>query len=479
MKKPSFVGRKEELAQLNLFLKKKTASLIVIKGRRRIGKSRLVEKFAEHKTFYQFAGLPPGEGVTSQDQRDEFARRLREQFGIPEFKTEDWGALFALLGRETISGQVIILFDEISWMADGDETFLGKLKNAWEQHFKKNNQLILIFCSSISMWIEENILGSTGYFGRVSWDMQLDPLPLKDCSTMLDQQGFKTSAHEKFKILSVTGGVPWYIEQMQGQLSADDNIKRQCFTKGGVLVNDFDRIFHDLFEKRDEIYKKLIVAIANSPLDYNNIALKTRYPKSGRLSAYLQNLVKAGFLSKDQNWSLQTGKEVELYKYRLSDNYLRFYLRYIAPRKNQIDAKRFNQTALSSLPEWDTIMGLQFENLVANNRHELYTLLNINPNDILYDNPFFQRKTLRQAGCQIDFLIQTKFKTIYVCEIKFSSSPISKKVIQTVEQKIQRITLPKGFACLPVLIHVNGITEQVNAADYFHTIVDFSELIKS
>jgi uncharacterized protein len=121
------------------------------------------------------------------------------------------------LAREVKTGRTILFLDEISWMASDDKTFLGKLKNVWEDHFAKNSKLILILCSSVSVWLEENIISSTAFFGRISWTLSLDPLPLADCNQMLESQGFKSSSYEKFKILSVTGGIPWYIEQMQGQ----------------------------------------------------------------------------------------------------------------------------------------------------------------------------------------------------------------------------------------------------------------------
>lgn len=476
-KPTKFIGRQAELAELKPFLSKKTASLLVIKGRRRVGKSRLAEEFAKNRTFYKFTGLAPVEGITAQDQRNEFSRQLSEQFNTPAFETEDWSTLFALLGKLVQTGKIIILFDEISWMAHGDNTFLSKLKNAWEDYYKKNPELILILCGSISTWIEENIISSTGYFGRISWNMHLDPLPLKDCHALLRSQGIKATQHEIFKLLSVTGGVPWYIEQISPQLSADENIKRQCFTPGGILFNDFDLIFHELFTKRDEIYKKIIMALSNSPVDYHTISEQTNYPKSGRLSEYLNDLEKAGFISKDETWSLHSGKTLSLHQYRLSDNYLRFYLKYILPRKPQIENKRISSIRLSDISGWETIMGLQFENLVANNRHELYPLLNINPEDVLYDNPYFQRKTKRQEGCQIDFLIQTRMNALYVVEIKFSKNAIGRSVIDSVKDKINKITLPKNRVCLPVLIHVNGVSDNLIAENYFHSIINFGELI--
>ena len=472
-----FVGRQTELAQLKPFLDKKTASLLVIKGRRRVGKSRLIEEFAKNATFYKFTGLAPVKGVTAQAQRNEFARQLSEQLNLPLFETTDWGALFSLLGRVIDKSRIIILFDEISWMAHGDDTFLSKLKNAWEDHYKKNPRLILILCSSISTWIEENIITSTGYFGRLSWTMSLEPLPLKDCYAMLKSLGFNTTPHEIFKILAVTGGIPWYIEQMDGKLTADENIKRHCFTSGGVLVEDFDLIFHELFIKRDEIYKKIIMALSNSPIDYDTISTKTKYPKSGRLSSYLDDLIKAGFITKDETWSLKTGKALALYHYRLSDNYLRFYLKYILPKMPQIQKKRIETLQWSIFSGWESIMGLQFENLVINNRFDLYQVLNINPADVIYDNPYFQTTTKKQLGCQIDFLIQTKLNTLYIIEIKFSKNPVGLNVIESVKEKINRLSLPKKMVCIPILIHVNGVSEPLAAENYFYSIVDFSSLL--
>ena len=136
-----FVGRTAELDNLNSFLQKKSASLIVIKGRRRIGKSRLIEEFAKGQKFYEFVGLPPKAVTKASDereiQRSEFVRQMAEQ-GIPGVNAKDWGDIFWHLAQHTKTGRVIISLDEISWLADGDSDFLPKLKNAWAIHFKKN-----------------------------------------------------------------------------------------------------------------------------------------------------------------------------------------------------------------------------------------------------------------------------------------------------------------------------------------------------
>lgn len=128
MANPPFVGRQHELKLLTDLTSKKVASLVVIKGRRRIGKSRLIEEFARGKKFYSFAGLPPSEDITPQMQRDEFARQLSAQTDLPEIQADDWTKLFSLLAGTCKSKKIIILFDEISWMGHEDPVFFREIK---------------------------------------------------------------------------------------------------------------------------------------------------------------------------------------------------------------------------------------------------------------------------------------------------------------------------------------------------------------
>src|SRR5690606_7676408 len=109
---------------------------------------------------------------------------------------------------------------------------------------------------------------------------------------------------------------------------------------------------------------------------------------------------------------------------------------------------------------------------------KLHKILGVNAEDIVISNPFFQRKTTRHAGCQIDYMIQNRFGTLYVCEIKFSKHPLRSDVIQEVRDKINRLSLSRNTACRPVLIHVNGVTDEVSDSDYFSDIIDFSTLLE-
>ncbi len=483
MKLSPFIGRKEELKQLSALLNKRSASLVVVRGRRRIGKSRLIERFAQSHRFIRFSGIPPTNEISAQSQRNVFMHQLAQQVDLPwqasGWEATDWSVLFQTLTEKTRDGRVIILFDEISWMGSEDPTFLGKLKNAWDLGFKSNSELVLILCGSVSTWIEENIIKSTGFFGRISHYITLSELPLNECNTFLEHQGFVGTAYEKLKLLSVSGGIPWYLEQIQPNLNADEIIKNLCFRKDGVLVGEFDLIFHDLFSKRSEIYKKIIGVLAAGPFELNDLYKALSLQKSGVLSVYLDELIKAGFVQRDYTWLLKSGKEARLSHFRLSDNYLRFYLKYVEKNLGKIARDGFKDMSLTNLPGWSSMMGLQFENLVLNNRSKLWEILGIHSGDIVSDNPFFQRKTSTQRGCQIDYLIQTRHNLMLICEIKFSRQSIKGDIIDEMKDRIHRLKRPKGFACAPVLIHVNGVDDAVMDANYFSHIIDFSAFLEN
>ncbi len=477
MKTPYFIGRKKELQELETLLDKKSSSLIVIQGRRRIGKSRLIQEFGKGKSFFLFSGLPPTPLTTAQSERDEFMKQLSRLTNLPEIMVDDWGKIFHLLAREVQSGPKVILFDEISWMGSKDPDFLGKLKNAWDLHFKNNPELILVLCGSLSSWIEKNILSSTGFLGRISLVMNLKELNLLECNEFLKHLGGKWSASEKFKILSVTGGVPRYLEELNSDFTADENIKRLCFKNSGILYREFDDIFSDLFSKRSPTYKKIVESLSDGPLFYNDICDHLGIEKSGYVNELLEDLIKAGFISRDYTWNLKSQVSSKLSHYRLSDNYIRFYLKYIEKNKSKIDQNYFDSVDLSSLSGWTSMMGFQFENLVLNNQDLILDKLKIKKYDVVNRGTFFQRKTTRTAGVQIDFLIQTKFNTLFVCEVKFSTKQLGKEIIEELDNKLKSLQTPKYFSAFPVLIYVSGITDSVLEESFLAGTVDFKDFL--
>lgn len=468
-----FIGRKSEIKALKGLLEKETPSLVVIRGRRRIGKSRLAEEFSSSfSNVYSLSGIPPHSSVSAEMQRAEFLRQL-QTYKLPAYDSGDWGTLFHTLAKSSQKGRVLIILDEITWMGSQDPTFLPKLKTAWDLYFKKNPQLVLIISGSNSAWIERNILSSTGFFGRVSLRMLLKELPLNDCDLFWKKAPGKISVYEKFKMLSVTGGVPRYLEELRHDLTAEQNICQLCFHSEGLLFHEFNQIFHDLFRSRGAYYQQILKEIGGKHLSAKEIATVMGRSLGGDLTEALDTLIQAGFLARDYTWSLSTGKNSKLSRYRIRDNYTRFYIKYIDPIRDKIES-----APLKSPPSgWHGMMGLQFENLVINNGALIQNILGISGDDIVNAGPFLQTPQTRRKGCQIDYLIQTRFHTLYLCEIKFQAGLITQSVIEELEKKLAALKVPKRTSIKPILIHINGVCESIRDSGAFAKIIDFGEFL--
>lgn len=468
-----FVGRAGELAKLKELTKLDVASLVVIKGRRRVGKSRLAAEFAARLPGYRsvlLTGMTPDEKVSAADEREDFALQLSRSLPIPPPRSDDWNTLLWALADRTGHGKWVIILDEINWLGAKDPTFLGKLKSAWDLHFSKNPHLILILSGSLTSWIERHVLRSTGFVGRVHLDLTLDELPLRDCTAFLDPGHGHLSSFEKFKLLAVTGGIPSYLERVDPASSAEANIHRLCFTREGYLFREFDVLFHDLFAKK-RFYRQLISAVAEKPLDLQGIYRRLGVQKAGYVSDCINDLVETGFLVRHHTWSINTGVPGKRSLVRVIDNYTRFYFRCIKPNRAAVERGAGRLPAGS-----EGALGLQFENLILKNRAAVWSRLGISADDIIFDNPFWQTPTRKKPGCQIDYMIQCRNNTIYVCEIKFTKGPIGRQILSEVEQKIRRLVKPRNYTFRPVLIHVNGLEKGVLDERYFDAVIDFGEL---
>lgn len=474
-----FIGRKAEIKKLNDLSCHKRPVLVVVKGRRRIGKSRLIQEFAKDKIFLSFAGLAPIDNINAQEQRNAFAHQLSQHFKLPPFQLLDWSDAFAHLSKHLTHKPTVILFDEISWMGAHDPTFVPKLKVWWDTTLQHYANVMLVFCGSVSTWIEENIINSTAFFGRISLYLELAELTLPESSQFLRSNGFKGSHYDELKLLSVIGGVPWYLEQIASHYTADDNIKHLCFDKDGILVKEFDKIFHDLFLGKGDIYKRIIHILAQGMKDLATLRSDLNYAKSGSLSHYMSTLMISGYVSQHYSWSFKSGSLGKRSYYRLSDNYLRFFIKYIEPNLRKIENNAYTDMNLMSLPGWESMMGYQVENLILKNRSLLLKALNILPSDVVADNPYIQRATAGKKGCQIDYLIQTQTCNLFICEFKFKRRELGMEVIDEVKEKINRLVIPHGFGVVPVLLHLGGVSDKVYDTNFFYRIIDITDFLHS
>ena len=174
-----FYGRDDDFRELDVLWRKRGASLVTCRGRRRIGKSSLIEEFARRSEarFVKLEGLAPGKGVNNRVQLDAFRAQLVRQAKKRFEPFANWSEAFSGLDDCLDARRTILLLDEISWMGKYDVGFPGELKVAWDNLFKKHDRLIVFLCGSVSTWISKNILRNKAFVGRPTLNLLVGELP--------------------------------------------------------------------------------------------------------------------------------------------------------------------------------------------------------------------------------------------------------------------------------------------------------------
>ena len=456
-----FFGRKEMLDRLDGLWRKTTPSLVTVRGRRRIGKSTLVEEFARLTAdhFISIEGQPPGKGVNNKLQLRSFVEQLSSQTNAPDVAVSNWLQAFLLLCNALPKeGRLVVLLDEISWMGGYDAAFVGTLKTVWDRFFRKRENFVLILCGSVSSWIADNILNGTGFVGRDSLDLIVEELPLSVCKAFW-KTGSEVATGEMLDVLSITGGVPKYLEEIDPALPSDENIRQLCFSREGILFRDFNQIFSQIFGKKAQIRKAIIKAIAYGAKSAAEIAESMGTERNGHLVDYLAELELAGFIAKDGGVNPCTGDAGRIVRYRLKDNYSRFYLHHIEPHAKAIEAGLFQYASLSALKGWDAIRGLQFENLVVSNFKALLPILGIEGASLASAAPYRRAKTKANPGVQVDLLLQTK-STAYVIEVK-RRERIGEEIAVEIGEKVKAVGFRSGVAVRTALVYDGNLASSV------------------
>lgn len=394
--------------------------------------------------------------------------------GRPTTNASNWSAAFKQLDEAIpSSGRTVVLLDEISWMGAHNPDFAGYLKNAWDLNWRKHDNLVLVLCGSVSAWIVENILNSTGFVGRDSLDLEVAEMTIRECNAMFGPIGSRLSSRGKTDFLSITGGVPKYIDELRLANTVEDNVRRMCFSPKGLLFREFNETFSEVFGRKTSTRGKLLTALAGGPLSLVEIARASGFAANGRLTRMLKELELGGYIRCDSGLSPETKEPLRQERYRLSDNYTRFYLRYIAPRSKAIEQGLFVLNSLEQLPDWQGLLGLQFENLVINHITELFPWLGLENSLVLSAAPYVKRAR-KGSGLQIDLLIQTQ-RTVIIVEIK-RRNRIGREIINEINEKVARLKVSPSLSVRTALVYEGEIDPSIAAECAIDYIVPFAVL---
>ena len=467
-----FVGRERDLKDLGALWGRDHGVLVTCRGRRRIGKSTLIEEFAARSgaRFICIEGLAPRKGMTDATQRRWFCEKVAEQAGREAVCSATWSLAFAQLDGLLTSGRrIVVLLDEISWMGGYNPDFAGYLKEAWDRKFRRHPDLVFVLCGSVSAWIAENILDSTGFVGRDSLDIELKELPPLQCQQMLGPAGERMSVREKIDLLSVTGGIPKYLEDVRPELSVDENVRRMCFMPRGILFREFDEIFNGVFGRRAKTRARILDMLMAGPKSAVELAETDGKTPNGSYARALKDLRLAGYVAGDGGLNPCTGEPSREERFRVSDNYTRFYLHYIKPRRQMVEKDLFEFSSLEQLSGLDGMFGLQFENLVLGNLQTLFPMLGLESSLVLSAAPYHQRATAGREGCQIDLMIQTQ-RMLMIVEIK-RRREIGHEIIDEVDAKARKLKFRGGLSLRTALVYDGRLSPSVAADRYFDFLI--------
>ena len=191
----------------------------------------------------------------------------------------------------------------------------------------------------------------------------------------------------------------------------------------------------------------------------------------------MEHLIISGFVQKQQQWSLKSEKPLKQSLYRICDPYTRFYFKVIEPNHARISQGAYDDLVLDQIPGSDSHVGLQVEHLLLQNELSLVKSLGISLSDIVQMGSYRQTKTTQTKGCQVDYLVQTRTRNLFLCEFKFKRWEIGVEVIEEMQTKMNRLSIPRGFAIVPVIFHIGGVSEIVYEKNFFYRIIDISDFL--
>ncbi len=365
------IGRKQEIKKLNELYNSGSAELVALYGRRRVGKTYLIDEVFDDKIIFRHAGLSPIEADESEEysgksrmkaQLKHFYRSLTEA-GMKNKKIPgSWLDAFYMLEdflkeRDDKESRLLIFIDEIQWLDTPKSGFITGFEafwNGWACH-KKN--IMVVVCGSSSSWILDKMINNHGgLYDRVTCEMKLSPFTLKECEEFFKSRDFIISRYDIVRAYMMVGGIPYYLKYFSREKSLAQNIESLFFVENASLKNEFDRMFNSLFVNPDAM-KSIVMALNTKSCGYTRQELieKSGQKDSGEFSKFLNALITGGFIIK--YISFGKGKRDELYK--LSDPFCIFYLKFVLGN----EGKKINWTNMESTGQAVAWQGLAFENV--------------------------------------------------------------------------------------------------------------------
>lgn len=436
------IGRDTEQNVLDQALQSPNAELIAIYGRRRVGKTYLIQEHLRDHMVFELSGL---HGESMNRQLEHFSYALRRNFPtVLTHSPSSWLEAFEQLKiliedpstqrpRRKKSKQVLF-FDEFPWLATRRSGFLAAFEDFWNSFASRRNDLIVVICGSAASWMIKKVIGSRGgLHNRTTRRIRLEPFSLYETREYLRHRKVKLDDYQIAQLYMALGGVPHYLNLIQPGRSAAQNLDQLCFTKDGFLSDEFRNLYAALFDNH-RIHEKIVRTLAakGQGMDRNELLDASGLNSGGGLSTAIQELIESGFVHQSRPGS----NKVKDTRYRLSDEYSLFYLNWIETSRtsgSDIWIRKSNHRRYAS---W---CGYAFESLCLKHVPQIKTALGIANVETNESSWLYRPISKKEEGAQIDLVIERQDHCTNLCEIKFSQDTftINKAYAANLERKLR------------------------------------------
>ena len=473
-----FIGRKKEKAILLQALQSQEAEMIAVIGRRRVGKTFLVQSVYEKELVFEVTGL---QNASKRVQLENFMLQLATVATdeIPATIPTSWLQAFALLIRflkkQNSIEKPVVFFDELPWMATHRSGFLNGFSYFWNSWAVKQN-IVVVICGSAASWMIQKVVNHRGgLHNRITRQIHLSPFSLVETEAYLQSRHIHMSRYQIVQLYMSLGGIPHYLKEVQNEKSATQNINDICFAKNAKLKQEFLRLYPALFSNADK-HIAVIRALSSkrSGLPRKKIGSLSKVEEGGSLSRVLNELEHSGFISSYHPFNKKKKEKL----YRLSDEYSLFYLQFI---EGKIHEGNEIWQQLSQTQAYKTWSGYAFENICLKHIPQIKKALGISGIYSL-SSSFYKKGTATEKGTQIDLLIDRNDHVINLIEIKFYNEnfTLSKQYAQELRNKmgIFRTTTKTNKHLNWVLLTTFGIHHNQNSLGLIQNTITLDALFE-
>ena len=478
------IGRKNEQELLQEAIDKDRAQFIVVYGRRRVGKTFLINEFFHNTYAFKHTAVSPlSENLKPKKnllkiQLKEFYYSLRSyglQAGQPI--PVDWFDAFHQLQelletKKNNNEPRVVFLDELPWLDTPRSNFMPAFEHFCNDWVLARRDVKLVVCGSATSWILDKLVNNKGgLYGRVTLPIFVEPFTLKECKEFFQEGGHAMDEYDIVETYMAFGGIPYYLDQFRKGFSVPQNFDALLYGRQAPLGDEFDRLFSSQFANPGEL-QKIVTMLAQERSGYtrDEIAKTCGYTTGGGLSRMLSALEKSTFIAP----YIPFGEKNV--KYRLTDLFCLFYLKHVKDNRNATTywQSQFNSPAMSA---WS---GYAFEDVCRTHIRQLKAALGIGDVNTR-ESSWVVPGTETERGMQIDLVIDRDDRKICLCEMKFSQGKFSvgRDYAEKLQERIRRTMefTDNEKPVISVLVTTYGI-ERNDYAGKFQKVITMQDLFR-